>query len=368
MYKVTHLTSVHTRYDTRIFVKQCKSLSKFGFQVHLIVSDTLPSELKDGVSIINIGKSTSRLGRMLKTTNLIFKKAIELDSDVYHIHDPELIPTGLKLLNKGYKVVFDAHEDLPLQLLSKPYLNKFSRRVISKLVSFFESYSAKKFSAIITATPFIRDKFLKYNANSVDINNYPNLHEFNNIIPSFENNSVCYVGGISEVRGIKEVIQSLEILTNVKLNLAGSFNSNSLEIQCKEMPGWTMVNELGFLDRSGVMEVYNNSIAGLVTLYPIPNYLDALPVKLFEYMAAGIPVISSNIPLWQSIVDESNSGVCVNPKDPESIAEAITFLISNKELAHKMGQNGQKAVKEKYNWTIEEQKLIALYEEILEIK
>lgn len=370
MPKITHLTSVHTRYDTRIFFKQCLSLGS-KYPVSLIVSDELDSELKDGVEIINVGQNQGRFNRMFKTTKLIYQKAMELNSDIYHIHDPELIPTGLKLIKQGKLVIFDAHEDLPLQILSKPYLNKFFRIILSKLATLFESYSCRRFSAIVTATSTIKDKFLKYNSTCVDINNYPKLSEFESIrqIHNVSNNhNVCYVGGISTVRGIKEVVQSLELLEGVGLNLAGSFNSKELEENCKKMLGWAKVKELGFLNRTQVMDVYKDSIAGLVTLYPIPNYLDALPVKMFEYMAAGIPVISSNIPLWKKIVEESNAGICVNPKSPEEIANAILYFVENKEIATQMGKNGKKAVFEIYNWQIEEQKLFALYEELLGIK
>jgi glycosyltransferase involved in cell wall biosynthesis len=174
------------------------------------------------------------------------------------------------------------------------------------------------------------------------------------------------VGGIGRIRGIAEVTQAIgQVRSGVRLNLCGQFSEPDVEQACKAMPGWQYVNERGYVDRAGVREVLGRSVAGLVTLHPVINYLDALPVKMFEYMAAGIPVIASDFPLWREIIVGNQCGLCVDPMDPAAIARALDHLVEHRNEARQMGEKGCRAVLEKYNWAMEEKKLFQLYEQIL---
>mgnify|MGYP002712993679 CR=1 FL=1 len=366
--KIAHLTSAHPRYDTRIFVKMCRSLATCkDYDVNLVVADGMGDEVKESVNIIDAGvKSGARISRMTRTVKRVYKKAKELRCDIYHLHDPELIPIGLKLKKLGVKVIFDAHEDLPKQILSKPYLGRFTKTLFSNFFELYEKLTCKRFDYIVTATPYIRDKFLSINKKSMDINNFPILSEF-----AYETSwkekkdEVCYVGAISKNRGIKELIKAMELTSEIKLNLAGNFSEKIVRDEVRTYNGWQKVNELGFLNRDGVTKVIGRSKAGIVTLHPIVNYVDALPVKMFEYMAAGIPVIASNIKLWQDIVEDAECGICVDPMKPKEIADVIEYMITYPKEAETMGQNGKKAVMRKYNWGVEEKKLFKVYEELL---
>ena len=177
---------------------------------------------------------------------------------------------------------------------------------------------------------------------------------------------MCYVGGIGRIRGITEMVQAMgRVQSGVRLNLCGRFSEPAVEQACKSMPGWQAINEKGYVDRAGVRQVLGRSVAGLVTLHPVINYLDALPIKMFEYMAAGIPVIASDFPLWREIVLGNQCGLCVDPMDPDDIAHAIDYLVLHPEEARQMGENGRRAVLERYNWAAEEAKLLAYYKNLL---
>jgi len=363
--KVCHITTVHPRTDTRIFIKECKSLAKY-YEVHLIVADGKENNIVDKVHIHDIGlRQKSRIKRLRIDSDKALKKALSINCDIYHFHDPELISVGVKLKKAGKKVIYDVHEDLPRQVYSKPYLKNWIKPILSRIIEWQENKAAKKFDYIITATSHIRNRFFKINKNSIDINNYPVLGEFNSFNNwSLKQNQVCYIGGITEVRGIKEMVNSLEF-NDAKLVLAGTFDDPNLETKMKYKKLWSKVEYLGFIDRHQISEVLKISKAGLVTLHPIINYMEALPVKMFEYMMAGLPVITSDIPLWKNIVESNKCGIAVNPLNPREISNAINYIMENPEKAEKMGENGQKAVKEKYNWSIEECKLFDVYNKVL---
>jgi glycosyltransferase involved in cell wall biosynthesis len=365
--KIAHLTSVHARFDVRIFYKMCTSLAAAGHEVVLFVGDGLGDETRNDVSVVDVGASRGRLDRIRNAPGRILAAAARRDMDVYHLHDPELWPIGLKLKHCGHRVIFDSHEDVPSQMLSKPYLNRATLWLISQWLRRYEARVCKRFDGIVAATPFIRDKFLHINPVTVDINNYPLADELASDT-SWENKlaEVCYVGGIGRVRGILEVVEAMSrVESPARLNLCGRFVEADVEARARANAGWSRVNELGFVDRPSVRDVLGRSMAGLVTLYPIPNYVVSLPIKMFEYMSAGIPVIASNFPLWREIIEGNACGLCVDPMEPGEIAEAIDYLVTHPDEARHMGKNGRRAVMERYNWSMEERKLMAFYERVL---
>lgn len=342
-------------------------MAAHGHEVVLVVADGRGDEVRDGVSIADIGRSSGRLDRMFNVTRRVLHKAVALDADIYHLHDPELLPVGLKLKRRGKKVVFDAHEDVPKQILGKHYLHAWGRRILSWGFVHFEQYACKRFDGVVTATPYIRDKFLPINPRSVDINNFPMIGELESAVPwNDKADEVCYVGSIAQIRGVKELVRAMEsVRTLARLNLVGGFAEAQVEAEVRTYPGWGKVNALGVQDRPGVREVLGRSVAGVVTLHPVSNYLDALPIKMFEYMSAGIPVIASDFDLWRTIIQESQCGLCVDPLDPAAIASAIDHLVSHRDEAQNMGRNGRQAVLSRYNWGREEAKLIEFYDRLL---
>lgn len=368
--RVAHLTSAHPRYDMRIFAKQCRTLAAHGYDVTLVVADGHGDEVKDGVAIADVGRLHGRLQRIVHTTRRVRDKAVALDADVYHLHDPELIPAGLQLKRRGKTVIFDSHEDVPRQLLGKPYLGPLSRRALAHGFALYQRYACARFDGIIAATPSIRDAFRAIHPRTVDVNNFPMAGELAPVAADADKQAeICYVGGIAAIRGIRELVQAGQHLrTAARINLVGRFAEPVVEEELRADPGWARVNAYGFLGRDGVREVMQRSAAGVVTFLPVPNHFDALPTKMFEYMSSGIPVIASDFPLWRDIIEGNRCGLCVDPRDPRAIAAAADYLVANPGIAREMGANGLKAVQEKYNWAVEAARLAAFYGEIAHAK
>lgn len=365
--KVAHLTSVHPRFDARIYHKMCVSLARSGHNVTLVVADGGGDADIERVHLCDVGASNNRLDRMLNAPRRVLRKAVDIPADLYHLHDPELLPIGVRLMRMGKKVIFDSHEDVPKQLLSKAYLNKPTLWLLSRVFEDYEKWVCSRLSGIIAATPYIRDKFLKINPTTVDINNFPLLGELASDTPwAAKSPEVCYVGGISRIRGIKELCTAMGLLeSDARLNLCGEFSEPAVKAEVQSSPGWRRVNEFGFVGRNGVREVLARSMAGVVALHPVPSYVDAQPVKMFEYMSARIPVIASDFPLWREIVEGNHCGLCVDPLNSGAIAGAIDYLVSHPDEAREMGENGRRAVLERYNWSFEERRLLSFYERVL---
>ncbi len=363
---ICHISTVHDRNDVRIFLKECNSLAAAGNNVFLVVSDGKNDEIENGIRILNVGsKPKNRLFRMLVVSVYAYVAAVKTGADIYHLHDPELIVVGLVLKLKGERVIYDVHEDLPRQILSKKWISPYFRKSISCVMELIENFFAKRFDAIVTATPFIRQRFVKINKNTINVNNYPILKE----IPfcgdwNTGRDKLCYVGSITRTRGIVELIRAIE-LVNIKLVLAGKFSELGIEQEVRTLKGWKNVEYLGYVSRDKIRDILNTSCAGVVTLHPVENYIDSLPIKMFEYMAAGLPVIASNFPIWKNIIDSNNVGKCVDPMNPRAISSAIEFFINNKHEAQAMGRKGRKLVEGYYNWENEETKLIDLYNKLV---
>lgn len=372
MPKVCHLSSAHHGLDIRIFRKECVSLARAGFDTHLVINgrpEDVVEAARHGVTLhpLKYVPEERRLARMLFHGWRCYERAREIDAEVYHLHDPELIPYGMLLARDGKKVILDAHEDLPGDVLSKEWIPLPARRAVSAMCRRTEHAGAARFSAVVAATPFIGRQFAGRSRRVAVINNYPMSGELSGtpLETDASRDGVCYVGGIDAQRGIREMVRAIAH-TPAKLLLAGLFSRQELRDEVRRYDGWKKVHEFGFVDRGSVSEILARSFAGLVTLYPVPNFINSQPIKMFEYMSAGVPVIASDFPLWRDVIERNECGICVNPRDPEAISAAIRYLHEHPEEVARMGRNGRRAVEREYRWDSEEEKLVALYKSVLE--
>jgi len=365
---IVHLTTVHSPFDVRIFHKQCRSLAKAGYKVSL-VAPCSRDETVDDVQIIGIKIAKNRFSRITDSMAQIYNKAMRLNADLYHFHDPELIPIGLILRARGKSVVYDIHEDVPRSLFatSRDYIPNSAKRPASWIIERFENYAARFLSGLIVATSTIGKRFHKLNPNTEVINNYPILHELiqTTSVPWFDRPfSVAYIGAISIERGIKQMVRAMEYLSedlHASIELAGTFSPNRVRDEVSMLPGWKHVNELCFVNRNEVAQILGQVRAGLVLFHPEPNHIESQPNKIFEYMSAGIPVVASDFPLWRELIEKDGCGMLVDPLDSKAVADAIEYIFKNPKEAEAMGKRGRSAVEKYYNWDIEKEKLLEFY-------
>lgn len=366
--KVAHLTSVHPATDTRIAYRECATLAAAKYDVVLVAPSDREEPLPAGVRLRAVPVPKNRFERMFLTIWNVYRAALDERADVYHFHDPELIGVGLALRATGAKIVFDVHEDIPQDIKDKPWIPRSLRLPLSALSALALRWLQRGYSAIVTATPAIARRFT--HRHTVVIANYPRIEE----LPAtggdtFESRprNIVYLGAITELRCAQELVDVMAspvLPPDVRLLLAGRFEDADIESRVRAKPGWNRVDYVGFVRRADVARLFGAARAGMLLFRRAANHEEAMPTKLFEYLAAGLPVIISDTMKCSAIVREHDCGIVVDPADTEGIARAISFLLDNPRAAQAMGERGRTIVTERYQWKSEASKLMRLYAEI----
>jgi glycosyltransferase involved in cell wall biosynthesis len=366
---IVHLTTVHPRGDTRIRFREVASIAERE-QCILIVADGLGDAQADGFLIHDLGRAAGgRVGRACLGMVRAFRRIRRLRPAAVHFHDPELLLLALLLRLFGYRVVYDVHEDVPRQILAKYWLPAALRKPVAWIIESLEWLGGRLFNAIVAATPKIAARFPAHK--TVVVQNFPILSELMGAesVPYAQRPPhFVYVGNITAIRGAREMVQALAEVPpqhGVRLRLAGTFAPAALQQQIQALPCGNRVDCLGWADRKNVGELLGKARGGLVVLHPTENYTDSYPLKMFEYMIAGLPVIASDFPLWREIIGDSDCALLVDPLNPLAIGGAMNWILEHPREAEAMGERGRQVVISHFNWETEKRKLLDLYAELL---
>jgi len=273
----------------------------------------------------------------------------------------------LKLTTQA-KIIYDVHEDYAKAIEGKAFRPVLLRRGLARLVSWGERWASRLFfDAVVTAGDDIGGHFGKQKP--VTVRNYPKLETISDTDKEARGDgyTLVYAGGISPVRGIIEVIEALDLLSrsDVRLALIGRFHSESFAQHVRSLGGYCYVDFRGWLKQEDLHEELAAGDVGVYCPHPAPNYLPLRSNKIFEYMAAGLPIVTVNFPCWKRVIDDEKVGITVDPQDTGAISEAIQYLLERPELRREMGERGREAIRARYNWESESARLLQLYSELV---
>lgn len=357
--RVAHLTSVHARYDSRIFWKQCRSLAAAGHDVTLVVADGLPDELRDGVKIAGVARSSGRLGRMWHSARNVLETALALDCDLYHIHDPELLTIARKLKRKGKRVVFDAHEDLTVQILQKPYLPRVLRGLVSKVYHSYEQSTVGEMDGVITATSGLMPNYVAVARNREVVENFAIFANYPARQLDFTRLRILHAGALTAARGLNNMLRLASALRESdRLVLAGRLEPTT------PLSTLSPAEYLGVVPHDQLAEEYGKANVGVILYNPCGQYHMATAIKLYEYMAASMPVLVPDHGEWPEFVRSRACGVAVNVEDVEAQLEALEWMRANPEDAARMGRNGRLYAEENASWESAFRRLEGFYQKV----
>lgn len=364
---VCHLTSVHPADDIRIFHKECLSLAAQGWQVTFVAPGNA-ALLPPGPVVWKLTKPFRgpTILRPLVSNLRSGWAACRTGADLFHFHDPELIPSGLLLKGLGKRVIYDAHEDLPRTLHTKLWIPDRLRARFGRLTELFENGAARCFDGVIGATETISERFGRVAGNVVTVRNFPRWAEFEAPPPPLisRRRRVAYVGKVTADRGAGHLLR-LSADLDSEVVVAGAVYPTSLEEALTAATSSSHLVLKGVVGREEVVDTLYQSQVGLLLLKPLPSYLDSLPIKLFEYMAAGVPVVASNFPRWRGIIEAAGCGYCVDPDDYRAVHAAVTEILADPRAAQGMSEQGRAFVREHYCWETEAERLDSLYKRVL---
>ena len=364
---IVHVSSAHPWTDNRVHLREAASAARAGYRVGLIAVDSSVSVPETGVRVIRLLPRRPRLARMILNGLDAVGEAIRSGAPVVHLHDPELawaVPV-LRLLRRS--VVFDAHEDLPDQVVSKAYIGPVSRTAL-RGVALIVVAVERRASRVVAATAAIAER---YDASrTVIVQNFPRLRPVEASAGSVLERParVVFIGALDVARGghtLAEVPVSAAFPAAWRLDLAGTITNVSLRERFDDLARRGVVTQHGHVSPAAARDLLLEARVGIVTFHPTEAHLNALPTKMFEYMAAGLAVIVSDFPLWRSLLEPFDCATFVDPTDPVAIARAVAAYDASPERLERHGANAARAARDVFNWTSEEAALLEMYHALL---
>jgi glycosyltransferase involved in cell wall biosynthesis len=301
----------------------------------------------------------------------VIARGLAENADVYQFHDPELILPALRLRAAGKPVVFDVHEDYYTSILDKtPYLSGLSSKVAAWGYYMVERLTRRAFRTVIAERYYAR-RFPE----AVPVLNYPRLEQFSAVLEGKPaappaTPRLLYTGGLNLERGALIYADLARTVPDAEVHIVGITPVDLGEkMRAQAGSGSERLHFTGLGEKlpfPRILEAYRQPwTCGLAVMPDTQHYREKELTKFFEYMAAGLPILASNFPVWKSLIEGNGVGICVDPGSPDAVRDAVRWLVGHPEEAKAMGERGRAAVLSTYNWDKEAARLVGLMRELI---
>ncbi|QJW88295.1 glycosyltransferase [Spirosoma taeanense] len=366
--RILHISTAHQPQDPRVVFKQCQTLTQ-AYDVFCALPRADPAVAPD-IHFIRLPFFRRVIWRTLLTCPLILLRCLWLRPRIIHVYVPEFIPFAFVFRWFGAEVIYEVQENL----YKKIHLKTFNRGYgLERAFRWFDRLAQRHFFLIFTEHGYL-DTYTRMAKPYAVIYNYPLLSFLEPFRRPYQPNpgqpSFFYIGWLSFERAFDTLVDSLARLKSQHPDFIAHFfgRRTFTNADLAQLPAFSTVRSnlrfYGYADQRKALPYAAGATAGLALLKPVGDYPDSYTTKMFEYMALGLPVITSDFPLYQHVVERHRCGFCVSPYDPARLAETLTYLIKHPDEAEAMGQRGRQAVETEYNWDSEAQKLLAFYKQI----
>lgn len=373
---ITIVTSIHPDFDARIW-KHARLLSDSGHNVKLICPWTLPNRTNiDGIDIYTFTKAPHRIIRplwywisLVPLLILVIRR-----SQIVHFHDLDLLPI-MTLIALVKPVVYDVHENYPDEMLEKEWIPKLLRPSTYYVVKYVQLVCSLIIKNIVLVAPSQEKYFGSSSLHKTYLYNYASISLIEEVADNYESRSPCVIftgsqhlnNGSMLLLDIAHLVVKKNV--SVKFIMIDRFSDYKFREQFyKKRSSLELENNViivGNIKPQSIMEYLNTATIGISPNLRVPQQINGIHTKLFEYMAAGIPMIISDLPHQKELIMQTGSGYAEMPESPEDFANAIIKLTENPSLAMAMGRSAQIAFLDHYCYESQLAILLRFYNKIV---
>jgi len=373
--RVCHVCLSHPADDSRVFSRECLSLAVAGYEVHLIARSDRTGAYRDhGVTVHPWPAFTSRAQRFLAAVR-VAHQARAIGADLYHVHEPELLaPTLAAVGNRP--VVWDAHEPYQEKVFERAWIPDRLKPAVSTAWKVAERLLLRRCAAVVTVSDMMAAHFEPLHRRVCVLHNYSRLEILlirADPMPARRRNRCVFAGSLSRSNNIMGAIRAISILKKrgleIGLDLAGKFESpefmNCVNDEIRALDIADRVTFHGLLSRQDALRLQAQSGIGLTIELSNAGNKVGYPIKMFELMALGVPLVYSDLPNFRAVAGEPQCGLAVDPDRLEQVADAIARLAADQPLAVRLAAAGRAAIQQRFNWELEESRLLSLYRDLI---